>query len=523
MKSLLTALLLSASLASAATMPQIVHSGDKYSLLVDGKPYIVLGAQIDNSSAWPDRFDALLPGATALGINTIEAPAYWEDIEPTEGHFNFATYDHILQSARAHNFHLVLLWFGTWKNGTMDYAPAWVKSDTTRFPHMLDQGHLPVRVLTPLSENNLNADRTAFAALMRHIKEVNGDQHTVIMVQVENESGSLFTDRDHSPDAEAKFNGPVPPTVLKALDKKPGTWPQVFGPAADETFAAYYVSRYVNSVAEAGKKEFPLPFYANVWLRETKNFMRPGEAYPSGGGTLNMLDLWKAMTPSLDAVAPDNYVLDYVNYNAVLSGYHRKDNPLLVPETGGPRFASNIFYALADHDALGYAPFGLDYMLDGAKILDIAQTFSDDVHLLTPALPFIASMQATGKLHSAVEEQNLFDRLIRSSQFDVLVQFGNPHPEYGGIFGTQTPHQSGRALVAEIAPDEFLIIGFDARVDFRPAPGRKQQNAQFLRAEEGTFVDGQWKPSRLLNGDETFFGFRLPAKGTMVRVKLTAY
>ena len=523
MKSLLTALLLSASLASAATMPQIVHSGDKYSLLVDGKPYIVLGAQIDNSSAWPDRFDSLLPGATALGINTIEAPAYWEDIEPTEGHFNFATYDHILQSARAHNFHLVLLWFGTWKNGTMDYAPAWVKSDTTRFPHMLDQGHLPVRVLTPLSENNLNADRTAFAALMRHIKEVDGDQHTVIMVQVENESGSLFTDRDHSPDADAKFNGPVPPAVLKALDKKPGTWPQVFGPAADETFAAYYVSRYVNAVAEAGKKEFPLPFYANVWLRETKNFMRPGEAYPSGGGTLNMIDLWKAMTPSLDAVAPDNYVLDYVNYNAVLSGYHRKDNPLLVPETGGPRFASNIFYALADHDALGYAPFGLDYMLDGAKILDIAQTFSDDVHLLTPALPFIASMQATGKLHSAVEEQNLFDRLIRSSQFDVLVQFGNPHPEYGGIFGTQTPHQSGRALVAEIAPDEFLIIGFDARVDFRPAPGRKQQNAQFLRAEEGTFVDGQWKPSRLLNGDETFFGFRLPAKGTMVRVKLTAY
>jgi hypothetical protein len=527
MKTLLTAALLLASALPPASaqnpMPQIVNKDGKYSLLVDGKPYIVLGAQIENSSAWPERFDSLLPGTAAIGLNTLETPVYWDDIEPTEGHFTFTTFDHILQSARNQNLHLVMLWFGTWKNGTMDYAPAWVKTDTTRFPHMLDIGHQPVRVLSPLSDNNLSADRAAFTALMRHLKQVDGDRHTVILVQVENEPGSLFTDRDHSASAEAQFNGQVPAPVLKALNKKPGTWSQLFGADADETFAAYAVSRYVNAVAEAGKKEFPLPLYANVWLRETKNFMRPGEAYPSGGGTLNMLDLWKAMTPALDAVAPDNYVLDYANYNAVLAGYHRKDNPMLVPETGGPRFASNIFYALGDHDSLGYAPFGLDSMLDGSKVREIAQSFADDVHLLTPALPLIASMQGTGKLHSAVEEQYLYDRLIRASQFDVLVQFGNPHPEYGGTFGTQTPHQSGRALVAEIAPDEFLVLGFDARVDFRPAPGRPQRNAQFIHAEEGTFVDGQWKSTRLLNGDETFFGFFLHAKGTMVRVKLTAY
>lgn len=522
MKLLLAVFLLAAS-AGAATMPQIVHQDDKYTLMVDGKPYIILGAQVDNSSGWPAQFDAMLPGAQALGLNTIEVPTYWEDVEPKEGEFHFDTFDQIIKSARAHNLHLVMLWFGTWKNGAMDYAPAWVKSDPARFPHMLDRGHQPVRVLTPLSENNLNADRTAFAALMKHLKEVDGDQHTVIMVQVENESGSLFTDRDYSPNAEAKFDGQVPIPLIQALHKKTGTWTEVFGPEANETFAAYYVSRYVNAVAEAGKKEYPLPFYANVWQREQKNFMRPGEAYPSGGGTLNMLNLWKAMTPSLDAVAPDNYLLDYVNYRAILAGFHRADNPLLVPETGGPRFASNIFYALGDYDSLGYAPFGLDYVLDGAKVKDIAQPLADDYRLLTPALPFIASLQATGKLHAAVEEQYLTEHLIHSSQFDVLIQYGNPHPEYGGTFGTQTPKMSGRALVAELAPDEFIIIGFDARADFRPAPGRKAQNAQFLRAEEGTFVDGQWKTTRLLNGDETFFGIRLPSEGTMIRVKLTAY
>ena len=522
MKALASFLLLAASLA-AAPIPQIVHTGNKYSLLVDGKPYLVLGAQVSNSSGWPAPFARLLPGAEAMHLNTIEVPVYWEDVEPQEGRFQFDTFDSIIRLAREHHFHLVMLWFGTWKNGTMDYAPAWVKSDTKRFPRMLDAGGNPVRVLTPLSESNLNADRAAYTQLMRHLKEVDGDLHTVILVQAENETGSLFTDRDHSPDANRQFAGPAPAKLLQSLGKKSGTWEQAFGPEADEAFSAYYVSRYVNAVAEAGKKEYPLPAYANVWLREQKNFMSPGEAYPSGGGTLNMLNLWKANTPSLDAIAPDNYVLDYANYQRVLAGYHRKDNPLLVPETGGPRFASNIFYALGDYDSLGYAPFGLDHMLDGGKVIERAKGFAEDCALLGPAVGLIAQLQGTGKLHSAVEEQYLTEHLIHSSKFDVLVQFGNLHSEYGGIFGTQTPAMTGRALIAELAPDEFVVLGFDAHVRFRPVRGSKEHDAQFLRVEEGTYVDGQWKTTRLLNGDETFFGVHLPAQGATLHIKLMAY
>ena len=29
----------------------------------------------------------------------------------------------IVDGARAHNLHVVLLWFGTWKNGNMHYVP----------------------------------------------------------------------------------------------------------------------------------------------------------------------------------------------------------------------------------------------------------------------------------------------------------------------------------------------------------------------------------------------------------------
>lgn len=507
-----------AALAGAQT-PRFVRQGNGYQFQVDGKPYIMLGAQVRNSSGWPGPFEQLLPAAEALHLNTIEVPVYWEDIEPREGEFRFDTFDRILALARERHFRLVLLWFGTWKNGEMDYAPEWVKRDTKRFPRMMDRGGSPVRVLTPLSETNLDADRRAFARLMAHLKDADRERRTVILVQVENEPGSLGTERDFSADANRRFASNVP----AELHTKPGTWKEVYGAEADEAFAAYWVARYVNAVAEAGKREYDTPMYANVWLREQKNFMRPGEAYPSGGATSNMLALWKAVTPALDAIAPDNYVLDYVNYQKALAKYRRKDNPLLVPETGGPRFASNLFYALGEYGAAGYAFFGLDAAAQGGKVRELAEPFAEDCRLLGPALPFLAGVQNTGRLHAAVEEENLTERLIGSAEFDVLVQFGNAHPEYGGTFGTQTPAKSGRALVAEIAPDEFLAIGFDARIDFRPARGRAESHAQILRAEEGTFVDGEWKAFRRLNGDEAFFGIRLPAQGAMVKVKLSAY
>lgn len=522
MKKIAGLLMLVASL-TAGPLPQIVRDGERTSLLVDGKPYIVFGAQVNNSSGWPSKIEAMLPGVEAMHLNTLEVPVYWEDIEPEEGRFRFETFDNIIRLARGRNLHLVMLWFGTWKNGTMDYAPAWVKTDTKRFPRMVDEGGRPVRVLTPISESNLNADRKAYAQLMRHLKEFDGEQHTVILAQVENEPGSLFTDRDHSAEADKGFAGQVPLKLVEGLRKKAGTWSEVFGPEASESFAAYYVSRYVNAVAEAGKKEYAIPAYTNVWLREQKNFKRPGEAYPSGGATLNMLDLWKVMTPALDVIAPDNYILDYQNYTKVLAGYKRKDNPLLVPETGGPRFASNIFYAIGDYDALGYAPFGVDRQVEGGKVSEMAKAFADDCRLLGQAVPLITKLQGTGKLHSAVEEQYLTDRLIHSSKFDVLVQFGNLHPEYGGTFGTQTPGMTGRALIAELAPDEFVLVGFDAHVQFRPVRGSKEQSAQFVKVEEGTYAGDEWKAERLLNGDETFVSARLPAQGAILRVKLAAY
>ena len=134
-------ILFSLSLASAvvahaqsAPLPHIDRSGAHPALIVDGKPFLMLGAQMNNSSAWPATMPAVWETMEKLGVNTVEAPVYWETLEPAEGHFDFAQVDMLLTQARAHKKRLVLLWFGTWKNGSPGYVPDWMKQDEHRFP-----------------------------------------------------------------------------------------------------------------------------------------------------------------------------------------------------------------------------------------------------------------------------------------------------------------------------------------------------------------------------------------------------
>jgi hypothetical protein len=148
----------------------------------------------------------------------------------------------------------------------MHYVPAWVKLGTKRFPNVIRPDGELIDVLSPLSHNTLEADKKAFVTLMHHLKQTDGEQHTVILIQVENESGNIGSVRNNSAEANRLFAGIVPPDLLDAAHKKPGTWSQVFGAEADETFQLYYQARYINEMAAAGKAEFSIPYYINVWL-----------------------------------------------------------------------------------------------------------------------------------------------------------------------------------------------------------------------------------------------------------------
>src|SRR5262249_55505735 len=159
-------------------------------------------------------------------------------------------------------------------------------------------------------------------------RQEDGQSHTVILVQVENETGTYQSVRDFSPAANALFAGPAPAALLQALHKPPGTWTQVFGRDADEFFHAWCVARYVEQVAQAGKAEYALPLYANAALRDPIKYQDPN-TYSSGGPTWNVIDIWKAAAPSLALLAPDIYARDYPTVAAHFARYARPDNPLM--------------------------------------------------------------------------------------------------------------------------------------------------------------------------------------------------
>jgi len=515
------------SAAAVAQAPKIVQQDGRYTLMVDGQPYLILGGQIHNSSAWPSELPQVWKSLAELHANTVEAPVYWEQFEPQEGKFDYTNVDQLVEGARAHGLHVVLLWFGTWKNGNDHYAPQWVKSDEQRFPRTIRPDGEPIDVLSPLGSATRDADKSAFAALMRHLKQIDGDQHTVLMMQVENESGNIGSVRDNSAEANRAFAGQVPEDLLAATHKQPGTWSQVFGSEADETFQVYYQARYINAVAAAGKAEFDIPCYINVWIDyppaelPQRQLDTPGIAYPSGGAVQKMVGLWRKLAPSIDMIGPDIYADNSQFYRATIAAYHRPDNALWIPETGrDDSFAKFFFYALGDN-AIGFSPFGVDK--SGWNILgdDPWSAHARNFALIGPMDREIAKLEFDGKLKTAVEEPGQATQELDFGTWQATVAFGFPQPD--GRPAPGTPDAHGSALVAQLGPDEFLVTGIDASVIFH-LPGKLPwMRSEVLSAEEGTYENGVWKPLRLWNGDETDRGLCFHKQPAVVRIKMVKF
>jgi hypothetical protein len=506
------------------SLPRIVQKEGRYALLVDGAPYLILGAQVNNSSAWPAVLPKVWPAIEYLQANTVEIPVYWEQFEPEPGRFDYSTVDTILGQAREHHVRLVLLWFGTWKNASSHYMPLWMKRDPERYPRMIGANGRLVDSPSPHAPATLAADKHAFAALMRHLKAT--DPHrTVIMVQVENEAGTYGSVRDHSPDAQKAFEGPVPAELLAALDKHPGspsaTWSEVFGADADEFFHAWSVAHFIGQVAAAGKAEYPLPLYANAALRDPLHPGPPG-SYESGGPTDNVLPIWKAAAPALDVLAPDIYQDDPARYLKALELYRRPDNPLFVPETGDSPASARFFFAALGHGATGYAPFGIDYTgysnapLGAARLDEESLApFALNYTLIGPIMREIARLNFEGKLQTAVEEKDEHSQTLAFGVWKAVVSYGLPQFGFGNN-PRGNPEPIGRALVAQLADNQFLVAGLFCRVDFQLSDASSGKQREYLRVEEG-------KSIRIWNGDQTDWGLNFTAAPQVLRVTLGAY
>ena len=528
-------------------VPHLEKRGSVTQLMVDGKPFLVLAGELHNSSSSSVEYmKPVWPHLAAMHLNTVLLPIAWETIEPEEGKFDFSYVDGVLEGARENNLKLVVLWFGAWKNTFSSYVPAWVKTNTERFPRVQMSNGMGTERLSPFSTVVRDADAHAFANLMRHIRDTDRSTHTVLMVQVENEVGVIPESRDHSPIANASFTTPVPSTLTSFLVKHQtalnpelraaweatgakgaGTWQEVFGkaPLTDDLFMAWHYATYVDHVAAAGKAEYPIPMYANAALIRPN--YEPGQ-YNSGGPLPHSMDVWRAGAPSLDFFSPDIYFNEFVQW---ASWYARPDNPLFIPEAqGGVTGAANALYAFGRLSAIGFSAFGIDDQ--GNTPLDLVgitnsnerpdNTAMGNVYAeLSNLAPIILEKQRTGSVTASLIEGE-----AQRSARQYIGEYIATIARAGGISG---PGVRVGAMFIQTGPNEFLVVGSgDAQITFstdKPGPpivGIESIDEQF-------FVNGAWVPRRRLNGDENSQGQALKlhvtdlAQGRIYRVRLYRY
>ena len=557
---------------TASGIPHLQKQGTATQLIVDGAPFLAVTGELGNNTATSlENMQPIWSKLVAGNLNCVLAAVHWAQMEPTEGHYEFGLVDGLIQEARRNNLKLVFLWFGSWKNGLSSYVPYWVKQDYKRFPRIQIKGGKTLELLSTFGDATRDADARAYRALMRHIKEVDGQRHTVVMMQVENEVGVLRDSRDRSAPANRAFAGPVPRELMSYLQqhkdtlipelrevwaangsKTSGTWEEVFGPGkpdsvdmpiqttsppmspeehdrswrqlhwpVDEIFMAWNYARFVGKVVEEGKAEYNIPMYVNAWLQQP-NHAWPG-SYPSGGPVPQVHDIWRAGAPAADVLAPDLY-LEY--FDDVCERFTRNGNPLFIPETSAN--AANVMSAFGKYNAIAFSPFGIERSVGPETELAAAY------RVISQLAPEIAAQQGKGTITAVRMNQGDAPLNVKLGDYTLnLMYIGAgrvpiaPQPATAGQQRPPgaAPAVQAAAILIAAGPGEFyfgagaggLRIGFTANT---PGP----RIVGLGDVQEGKFVDRKWRVVRQLGGDDTGQGEILSLRpNTVLRVTVYRY
>jgi beta-galactosidase GanA len=497
------------SAARAQDLPVVRIENGASQLIVHGQPFLVLGGELGNSSAGTAaQADSILPRLAQLHFNAVLTPVAWNEIEPQEGRFDFSVVDHWIEVARQQHLHLVFLWFGSWKNAFSEYAPEWVLADAKRFPRANSAEGLPLEILSPLGEETARCDSGAFAALIRHVRDEDATQQTVLMVQVENEIGVLaLGGRDRSEAANRLFDAPVPaqlahalaardermaPELTAHLNSAGRSWKEMFGSVADEAFMAWYYGLFANRVVEAGKKEYALPMYMNAQLPAP--FEQAGE-YPSGGPYPLLQAVYRAAAPAVDFYAPDIYWSDFEQW---VERFRVAGNPVFVPEARLDVAPYNALYTYGEARGFGFSPFAVDSLpaQDAGKA---GPALADEYAALGAMSSLILQAQAKNAIRALVlhETSARPSRTVALGGFLFKASLSRTWP------ARNLAATDGAMMVIETSANEFYVLGSGLTVSFTRDPDADEQMAGIASIDQVSDEGGQWVTEGVLNGDQS--------------------
>lgn len=491
------------------SLPVIKKFNDVDTLFVHDVPFIALAGEIHNSSASNLKYmeEHVWANINDLNLNSIIVPIYWELIEPIEGSFDFSLIDGIISQARDNKMHLILLWFGLWKNSESMYVPAWMKKDSDRFFYSRKINGEVINTISPLCVEAVEKDMHALSMVMSHIKTVDEIDNTVIVIQIENEIGLLGTDRDYCSAANEEFYTDIPDVVKNEFNVT-GTWREAFSDEAEEHFMAYHFAKAIEKITQTAKAQYNLPCYANAWLKQHPWY--PG-SYPIGGPVASMKKMWKLIAPSLFCLAPDIYV-SYVPQ--VMDEYAFNGNPLFIPEVRKDAVtASYALYAFGKHNAICYSPFGIeDLALNESEIdkppmavmmaLNIdPSAFETDgsIIYLSEVYRFFKNaketyfkFRGTPELQCYLKKSETdFGDFLKFKKYNITVDY-EPKMSHKPI---------GAGIIIELNDNTFYTIGLMSQIRFLPKPGERGI-IKILSMQEGYFENEKWIGGRMLNGDE---------------------
>jgi beta-galactosidase GanA len=516
-------------------IPYLRQQGVSAQLIVDEKPFIILGGELGNSTA--SSLDDMAKSCATLQklhLNTMLVPVYWELLEQEKDKFDFSLVDGIIDLAQKHNLKIVFLWFGIWKNSMSCYVPAWIKEDYINYPRAVTETGKTLEILTAFDENNLEADKRAFCQFMRHLARTDKNR-TVVMIQVENEIGMLVSARDYCEKANRLFNMDVPKELIDYLYKNKqtlqcqlldkweanecktaGTWTELFGTGheTDELFMAWHYGLFVQQIIKAGKEIYNLPMYVNAALNSRGR--KPGQ-YPSAGPLAHLLDIWRAAAPDLDFIAPDIYDPVFTDW---CQQYHANHNPLFIPEIRLEEAnAARVFYAFGEHDAIGFSPFSIENV-ENTEEYPLTKSYK----LLKQLLPLLSECQGLNKTNGILVDKNNTERIIERSGYTFTFRHDYT---LGWDYRAKDENNWNEcgALIIELSSEEYIVAGTGIVLTFGNVKNDETITG-ISYIDEVEFKNGKMIPIRRLNGDQNHQGrhLRIPV-GTwnIQHVKLYDY
>ena len=515
----------------------------------NNKPVYVTGLQAHNSSTGsPDLIRKSLDAVEQYGGNTLEAPVYWFQIEKEEGVFDFSSVRELIDQVRDRGFYLIILWFGCNKNGHPNYLPEYMKLQPEVYRMAFGPDGAPVPSISVHCRATLEKDLVAFRKFAEFVRDYDGQERTVLAIQIENEFGYGGTDRDYSDLGENDYRKGVPEALWDLeipnsyADRVSKTWEGLFGRYANEVFSAWYHARFVEELAKAGKEACDLPFYCNIALGE-RGLDYPGLSYNAGAGVPRMIDVWKRGAPHLDLLCPDIYHSDKATYSRVCEKYDREDNALFIPETSpsGVSFAMDIILAAGRYHAIGVCGFGAESTLDEkGELLPNAREVAYSMRAISGLAPLLLKYRNSGRVYAFTQDEFVTEDTVMTKRYCITAQYIKNNPKFllrYSRINSRAPEnrflyeERGRGILIQTDDDEFYLAGSGIGIDFvrLPDPGdakcyahlrsRMATQLNFLSVEEGHFEGDHWVTEYVRNGDESNFQF-YSFCGQVVRIRI---